>query len=67
MNIGNALTLGLPADLELVGNQANIALTIFYVPYIIFEIPSNLVLKRFKPHRWCMSMLYDLSLARTRV
>ena len=35
------------------------ALTIFFVPYVLFEIPSNLVLKRLKPHVWlsfCMFM-----------
>ena len=24
-----------------------------FVPYIIFEIPGNTLLKRFKPHVWC--------------
>lgn len=31
----------------------NTALTIFFVPYIIFEIPSNILLKKLKPHVWC--------------
>lgn len=52
INIGNALTLGLPTDLKLKGNQVNVALALFYVPYVIFEIPSNILLKRFKPHVW---------------
>ncbi|KAK6076928.1 major facilitator superfamily transporter [Seiridium cupressi] len=47
VNISNALTLGLPAELGLVGDQPNVALTIFFVPYIIFEIPSNEAQKRF--------------------
>lgn len=42
----------LPKDLHLVGNQPNVALTIFFVPYILFEIPSNLIMKRLKPHVW---------------
>ena len=57
MNISNALTLGLPAELRLTGNQPNIALTVFFVPYIIFEIPSNILLKKFKPHVWRMFLL----------
>lgn len=53
VNIGNALTLDLPKDLHLVGNQSNVALTIFFVPYVLFEIPSNILMKRFQPHVWC--------------
>ncbi|KAL8787402.1 MAG: hypothetical protein Q9195_007777 [Heterodermia aff. obscurata] len=52
VNISNALTMNLPKDLHLVGDQRNVALTIFFVPYVLFEIPSNLLLKRFKPHIW---------------
>ncbi|KAL8678397.1 MAG: hypothetical protein Q9186_005239 [Xanthomendoza sp. 1 TL-2023] len=57
VNIANALTLGLPGDLHLnaKSNQANVALTIFFVPYILFEIPSNLLMRYFKPHIWSVS------------
>lgn len=44
--------MGLQRDLRLVGNQANVALTMFFIPYVLFEIPSNILLKRFKPHKW---------------
>jgi hypothetical protein len=30
----------------------NIALFIFFVPYILFEVPSNLILKKIKPSTW---------------
>ncbi|KAI1393507.1 major facilitator superfamily domain-containing protein [Hypoxylon trugodes] len=52
VNISNALTLGLPEELGLKGEQPNIALTIFFIPYIIFEIPSNIFMKRLSPHIW---------------
>ncbi|MCJ1380519.1 hypothetical protein MMC17_003627 [Xylographa soralifera] len=52
VNISNALTMNLPKDLNLIGTQENIALTIFFVPYVLFEIPSNILLKKFKPHIW---------------
>lgn len=52
VNIANALTLRLPQDLHLKGNEPNVALTIFFVPYVLFEIPSNILLKKFKPHVW---------------
>ncbi|KAI1416894.1 putative allantoate permease [Hypoxylon sp. FL1857] len=51
-NISNALTMGLPQELGLTGEQPNTALAVFFVPYIIFEIPSNLLMKRFSPHVW---------------
>ena len=52
VNIGNALTLHMPQDLRLKDNESNIILTIFFVPFILFEIPSNILLKRYKPHVW---------------
>ena len=58
-NIANAAVFGLADDLNLKGNQYNTALTIFFVPYVLFEIPSNVLLKRLKPHVWlsvCMFM-----------
>ncbi|BCS22289.1 uncharacterized protein APUU_30514S [Aspergillus puulaauensis] len=51
-NIGNAKIEGMDKDLGLVGNQYNIASTIFFVPYIIFEVPSNIVLKKVRPSIW---------------
>lgn len=30
----------------------NIALFIFFIPYILFEVPSNLILKRLAPSTW---------------
>ena len=39
VNIANALTLRLPQDLHLKGNEPNVALTIFFVPYVLFEFP----------------------------
>lgn len=55
INIGNAVIYGLENDLNLVGTQYNTALTVFFVPYIVFEIPSNIILRRLKPHVWCQS------------
>ncbi|KAJ7759145.1 MFS general substrate transporter [Mycena metata] len=45
--IGNAKIAGIEKDLGMVGFDYNIALTIFYVFYILFDIPSNLALKHF--------------------
>ncbi|KAG0702234.1 MFS general substrate transporter [Suillus ampliporus] len=50
-NIGNAKLDGLVTQLDLTGNRYNIALTMFFIPYCLFECPANLVLKVFRPSR----------------
>ncbi|KOS18221.1 putative transporter [Escovopsis weberi] len=52
INIGNARLYGLERDLGLRGDQFQVAVSILFVTYILFEVPSNLVLKRFTPRRW---------------
>ncbi|KAH6988092.1 major facilitator superfamily domain-containing protein [Ilyonectria sp. MPI-CAGE-AT-0026] len=52
VNIGNARLYNLEGDLGLVGNQFQIAVSILFVTYLLFEVPSNLVLKPFTPSRW---------------
>ncbi|PUU75817.1 major facilitator superfamily domain-containing protein [Tuber borchii] len=59
VNISNAAIFGLREDLNLGGVEYNTALTIFFIPYILFEIPSNILMKKFRPHLWlslCMFM-----------
>ncbi|KAF9558966.1 MFS general substrate transporter [Agrocybe pediades] len=51
-NIGNAKLQGLVTQLHLKGNEYNIALTMYFIPYCLFECPANLVLKKFRPSRW---------------
>ncbi|CCC12011.1 hypothetical protein SMACR_02233 [Sordaria macrospora] len=52
VNIGNARSFGLESDLKLEKVEYNTALTIFFVPYIILEIPGNILLKKFSPRVW---------------
>lgn len=47
VNIGNARIQGLADDLHLHDLRFNWALTIFFLPYMLVEIPSNLLLKYF--------------------
>ncbi|KAI1201152.1 major facilitator superfamily domain-containing protein [Nemania serpens] len=56
VNIGNARIQGLTEDLNLVGYRFNIATSIFYVVYLLVEVPSNIVLKRVGP-RWYIPAL----------
>ncbi len=53
VNISNARAFGLEKDLGMEGGlQYNTALTIFFVPYVLCEIPSNIMVKRFSPRVW---------------
>ncbi|ETN46418.1 uncharacterized protein HMPREF1541_00602 [Cyphellophora europaea CBS 101466] len=56
-NIGNAKIAGMNEELELTGTQYNIALTVFFFPYAIFEVPSNIVLKVMRPSWWIAIMM----------
>lgn len=51
-NIGNARVAGMNADLKLTPAQYNWCLTIFFFPYALFEVPSNIVLKLMTPSHW---------------
>ncbi|KAJ0164985.1 putative transporter [Colletotrichum tanaceti] len=48
-NIGNARLAGLERDLGLVGYDFNSVNTVFYVSYIVFEIPANVLCKMVGP------------------
>ncbi|CAI6095906.1 unnamed protein product [Clonostachys chloroleuca] len=49
INIGNARIQGLEKDLGMVGSDYNIALFTFFITYILFEVSSNMFLKRTRP------------------
>jgi hypothetical protein len=49
---GNAKIAGLTEDLHLVGLQYNICAAVFFVSYCVFEVPSNMLLKKFRPNLW---------------
>ncbi|KAL4945727.1 hypothetical protein BDV06DRAFT_184049 [Aspergillus oleicola] len=48
-NIGNARLAGFDTDLNMTGNDYNAVLSVFYISYIIFEIPCNLACKWMGP------------------
>jgi fucose permease len=50
-NLGNAMPAGLQTDLKITSWQYSVALTIFYPPYILTELPANLLIKRVGAHR----------------
>lgn len=57
-NIGNAKIQGLEDGLNLSGPQYNIALFVFFIPYILFEVPSNILLKKIAPSTWLSSIMF---------
>ncbi|CAN9393001.1 unnamed protein product [Alternaria alternata] len=48
-NIGNTRIAGLSDELSITtGTRFNIALLVFYIPYILVDVPSNLLVKRLR-------------------
>jgi hypothetical protein len=65
VNIANANVFGLSKELKMEGgNKYNTALVIFFVPYILFEIPSNILLKRLKPRVWLSLCMFGFGLGK---
>ncbi|EPS38004.1 hypothetical protein H072_8259 [Dactylellina haptotyla CBS 200.50] len=57
-NIGNAKIEGLTEDLHMSGIQYNIALSVFFIPYVLAEVPSNMIMSRFKhPGRYLGALI----------
>ncbi|KAJ5153409.1 uncharacterized protein N7482_009887 [Penicillium canariense] len=56
-NIGNAKIEGMVEDLGMTGVQYNTVLSIFFVPYVLLEVPSNIILKTFKRPSTYLGML----------
>ncbi|EIN03820.1 MFS general substrate transporter [Punctularia strigosozonata HHB-11173 SS5] len=57
-SIGNAKLYGLEKDLHINDSQYNIALMIFFISYAIFEVPSNVFLKRLRPSIWLSLLMF---------
>jgi MFS family permease len=57
-NIGNAKIEGMEKSLGMKGNQYNIAIFVFNIPYVLLDIPSNLMLRKVQPAYWLGSMMF---------
>ncbi|UJR25750.1 hypothetical protein I4U23_007100 [Adineta vaga] len=51
-NIGNAKLTGLEQDVHLTSEQYQWCLSIFFLGYFFFQIPSNIILRRWRPSNW---------------
>lgn len=58
VNIGNARIQGLEEDLKMKGQDYNVALFVFFIPYILLEIPSNILLRKIAPSTWLSSIMF---------
>ncbi|KAI9658617.1 MAG: hypothetical protein M1821_002177 [Bathelium mastoideum] len=57
-NLGNAKIEGMLTDLQMVNRDYNVASLIFYVSYILFEVPSNILLRKTSPSTWLSVLLF---------
>jgi MFS family permease len=48
----NAKTGGLEKDFNLTSNQYSVILLVFFISYVLFEIPSNLIIARVRPSHY---------------
>ncbi|THV04492.1 MFS general substrate transporter [Dendrothele bispora CBS 962.96] len=55
-NINNAFVSGMKEDLSLFGEELNIMQTCWTVGYVIGQLPSNIILTKFRPSIWIPSM-----------
>lgn len=56
--IGNARLFGLEQDLNMAGSDYNIALFMFFVPYILLDLPSNILMKRLRPSVYLSILMF---------
>ncbi|KAL3488364.1 major facilitator superfamily domain-containing protein [Aspergillus germanicus] len=64
-NIGNAKIAGMDEDLDLDGTRYNTAVTVFFVTYSLFEVPSNIMLKLWRPSVWIAVICFSWGLVMT--
>ena len=48
-NIGNAETGGMQAELHITSTQYSVILLVFFISYVLFEVPANMILHRVRP------------------
>jgi hypothetical protein len=56
-NIGNAKVAGMDVDLHMNSTDYSLALLIFFVGYLLFEVPSNMIMSRSKPAVYLPSIM----------
>ncbi|KAL1678216.1 major facilitator superfamily domain-containing protein [Schizophyllum commune] len=58
INMGSARTAGMGDDLELnKGARYSIATCMYFIPYILFQVPGNLLLRKFGVRAWLSAIV----------
>ncbi|PBK59974.1 MFS general substrate transporter [Armillaria solidipes] len=57
-NIGNAKSGGMEEALSLTSNQYSIILLVFFISYVIFEVPANMFLTRVRPSYYLSGLCF---------
>ncbi|KAI6126505.1 MFS nicotinic acid transporter Tna1 [Pisolithus sp. B1] len=57
-NIGNAKLEGLMTQLHLTGSRYNVALSVFFISYGLFEFPANIMMQFVRPSRWLPGIMF---------
>ncbi|KAF9269899.1 MFS general substrate transporter [Marasmius fiardii PR-910] len=57
-NIGNAKVGGMEEDLQLTSSQYSVILLLFFVSYVVFEVPANMLLTRVRPSIYLSSLCF---------
>ncbi|KIM99148.1 hypothetical protein OIDMADRAFT_181575 [Oidiodendron maius Zn] len=57
-NIGNAKVAGMQTDLHLTSSDYSLALSIFFIGYLLLEVPSNMILSRTRPSLYLPSLMF---------
>jgi len=57
-NIGNVRIEGILEDLQMKGNDYNVAILVYTVPFMLFELPSSLALRSFRPAVWISAIMF---------
>ena len=55
-NVRNARVDGLATDLHMSGDEYLTGLILFFIGYVIFEVPCNIVMKLWTPRMWLPSL-----------
>lgn len=60
-NLANARIEGLEKSLHIPpkSNGYNVALFCFTIPYVLFEVPANMLLKRIRPNWWLSGLMFS--------
>ncbi|KAJ1561486.1 hypothetical protein HK405_003786 [Cladochytrium tenue] len=57
-NIGNAKTAGMQTELGMTSTQYSVVLLVFFVGYVLGEVPSNMLLTRLRPSLYLPGIMF---------